>query len=109
MQKVSLVLTIPTGILFAIITIIALAKSGLGIGDIWAFAPPGVGFTQVTAALSMIAGIAGALALVGADFSRYARTPRDVRILAVGGAIVVNLLVVIVGTLVFQAGKCRRR
>lgn len=104
-QKVSLFLTIATGILFVAITVIALVRSGLGIGDIWAFSPPDVGFGQITAALSMIAGIAGALALVGADFSRYARTPRDVGILAVGGAVVVNLLVVVVGTLVFQAGN----
>ena len=91
--------------LFAVVTGIALQKADITIGDIWNYAPPEVGFTQVTAALSLIAGIAGALALVGADFSRYARTPRDVRILAVGGAIVVNIVVVVIGTIIFQAGN----
>lgn len=57
------------------------------------------------AAFAIIAGIAGALALVGADFARYARTTRDVGIMAVGGSIVVNLLVLVVGTVIFQAGS----
>ena len=104
-QKVSLLLTIVTGVLFAVVTVIALARSSTTIGDIWNYAPPHVGFTEVTGGLSAVAGIAGALALVGADFSRYARTSRDVKILATGGAVVVNFLVVLVGTLVFQAGN----
>ncbi|WP_340538841.1 purine-cytosine permease family protein [Nocardioides sp. GXZ039] len=104
-QKVSLLLTVLCGILFVVVTFVALDKSAVTLGDIWAYSPPDVGFTEITAALSIIAGIAGALALVGADFSRYARTSSDVKILAVGGAIVVNIVVVAIGTIVFQAGN----
>ncbi|MBM7519749.1 purine-cytosine permease family protein [Nocardioides nitrophenolicus] len=104
-QKVSLLLTVVCGVLFVVVTIVALDKSSVSLGDVWSYSPPGVGFTEITAALSIIAGIAGALALVGADFSRYARTSGDVRVLAVGGAIVVNIVVVAIGTIVFQAGN----
>lgn len=104
-QKVSLLLTVVCGVLFLVVTGVALHRSGITLADVWAYSPPHVGFTEVTAALSIIAGITGALALVGADFSRYARTSRDVKILAIGGAIVVNLVVVAIGTVVFQAGN----
>jgi cytosine permease len=104
-QKVSLLLTAVCGVLFVVVTVVALDRSSVSLGEVWAYSPPHVGYTEITAALSIIAGIAGALALVGADFSRYARTSGDVKVLAIGGAIVVNIIVVAIGTLVFQAGN----
>lgn len=104
-QKVSLWLTSIAAVLFVAITIVALVRSQISIGDIWNFAPPHVGFSEVTAGLSAVAGIAGALALTGADFGRYARSSKDVAIMATGGSIVVNFLVVVIGTIIFQAGN----
>jgi cytosine permease len=104
-QRTSTILTIVSVVLIVVVTVIALSKSEIGLGDIWAYAPPHLSAGDVTSGLAAIAGIAGALALTGADFGRYARSGRDVGIMAVGGSIVVNLLVVVVGTLIFQAGN----
>lgn len=104
-QRTSTVLTIISVVLILVVTVMALAKSDLSVAQIWAYQPPDFSAASVTAGLAAIAGIAGALALTGADFGRFARTSKDVGIMAVGGSIVVNVLVVIVGTLIFQAGN----
>lgn len=109
-QRTSGLLTAISAVLFVVVAAIAVSSSGRSVGAILG-SGPGVpaGFTgqadRVQAAFAIIAGIAGALALVGADFARYARTTRDVGIMAVGGSIVVNLLVLVVGTVIFQAGS----
>lgn len=58
------------------------------------------GFLSV---IAILAGSAGALALVDADYARYARTTRDVGILAVGGSLAIDVVVVIIGALIGQA------
>ncbi len=51
------------------------------------------------------AGSAGALALVDADFARYARSTKDVGILAVGGAVMIDIVVVVLGTIIIHAAR----
>jgi cytosine permease len=73
-------------------------------GDVLGFRPDHVGRSEVMDTLAGMMGMVGALTLTNADFSRYARTARDVRIMAVGGAVVVNFGVVVLGALLYQAG-----
>ncbi|MER5179116.1 hypothetical protein ABT009_12230 [Streptomyces sp. NPDC002896] len=103
-QRTSAVLTVLSVVLILAVTAIAISKSSVGLGDIWSYTPQHASPDNVTAALAAIGGIAGALALTGADFGRYARTSKDVGVMAIGGSIVVNLVVVIIGTLIFMAG-----
>ncbi len=103
-QRTSTVLTIATLVLIVFLIGVALANSSTSLQEIATYSPPNVGFTEITAALTALAGIAGSLALTGADFGRFARSAKDVRIMAIGGAVVVNIVVVILGTLIFQAG-----
>ncbi len=104
-QKTSTILTVISVVLVLVITVMALAKSDLSFSAIWNYTPTGLSTKDVLTGLSAIAGIAGALALTGADFGRYARSSRDVGIMAVGGSIVVNFFVVAIGTIIFQAGN----
>ncbi|QIZ37325.1 cytosine permease [Saccharopolyspora sp. ASAGF58] len=109
-QRTSGLLTAVSAVLFIVVAGIAVGSSGHSVGVILGTGtgiPTGFAgqADRVQAAFALIAGIAGALALVGADFARYARTSRDVGIMAVGGSIVVNLLVLVIGTLIVQAGS----
>jgi cytosine permease len=104
-QKTSAVLTVISVVLVVVVTGVALAKSDLSISDIWLYTPENLSSGDVLTGLSAIAGIAGALALTGADFGRYARSSRDVGVMAIGGSIVVNFFVVAIGTIIFQAGN----
>lgn len=69
---------------------------------------PGViegGFwTKFVAAFGVMGATAGTISLVTMDFARYARTQRDVTILAVAGPIVQNILMVILGSLIVIGG-----
>ncbi|MCG2622582.1 cytosine permease [Arthrobacter sp. I2-34] len=103
-QKTSLVLTIIAGVLMLWVGFVAFQQSGLTVGEVLAARPGEVTPVQIMTVLSMMIGMAGALSLVGADFARYARTPKDVGIMAVGGNIIVNFLVVSLGALLYQAG-----
>jgi cytosine permease len=104
-QKTSAILTVVSIVLVIVVTVVALVRSDLSISDIWLYTPQNLSSGDVLAGLSAIAGIAGALALTGADFARYSRSSRDVGIMAIGGSIVVNFFVVAVGTIIFQAGN----
>src|SRR5690606_35713267 len=73
-------------------------------GQIITQSPADFGPAAFLAVLSGMIGFAGALALTGADFARYARSKRDVRIMAIGGNIIVNFGVVSLGALLYQAG-----
>lgn len=107
-QRTSGLLTAVSAVLFVVVAGIAVSSSGRSVGAILGAGPSLPGYAgqadRVQGALALLAGIAGALALVAADFARYARTSRDVGVMAVGGSVVVNLLVPIIGTLIVQAG-----
>jgi Purine-cytosine permease and related proteins len=61
---------------------------------------PGGAWQHFDAALALIGGTAGTIALVSADFGRYSRSSKDVTILAALGPLVQNLLTLIMGALI---------
>ncbi len=65
---------------------------------------PGSGGSHFETALSLLAGTAGALALVDADYGRYARSSRDVGILAVNGSLIIDVFNVVAGAIVIYGG-----
>ncbi|WP_185972331.1 purine-cytosine permease family protein [Georgenia yuyongxinii] len=103
-QKTSLVLTLVAGALMVGVGVLAVTRSDLSVGQVFGVQPEHVGPAEIMGVLAAMVGMAGALALTGADFARYARTPKDVRIMAVGGNIIVNFGVVSLGALLYQAG-----
>lgn len=58
---------------------------------------PGNGWDKFQAAFAVMGATAGTIALVTMDFARYARTNRDVTILALAGPFVQNIVMVILG------------
>lgn len=108
-QRTSMVLLIAFVVLTVVMAGLALAKSDTGLSHLLSAGPVVPGFNgeaeRFTTVLSILAGSAGALALVDADFARYARSGRDVGILAVGGAIMIDVLVVVLGTVIIHAGS----
>jgi len=108
-QKTSTVLLIAFTVLTVVLAFVALNDSSVSLGELFAAGPVVPGFesdaARFTAVLSILAGSAGALALVDADFARYARSTRDVGILAVGGAVMIDIVVVVLGTVLIHAGS----
>jgi cytosine permease len=107
-QRTSTVLLAVAVVLTVVLAVIALSRSGLSVGHILSGGPVVSGFggqgERFAAVLSILAGSAGALALTGADFTRYARSTKDVGIVAIGGAIMVDIFIVVLGTLILHAG-----
>lgn len=103
-QISSLWLTIIAGALLVVILGIAVNRATQPFSEIVTQRPDDFGPGAFLAVLSGMIGFAGALSLTGADFARYARTKRDVTIMAVGGNIIVNFGVVTLGALLYQAG-----
>lgn len=103
-QKTSFFLTIIAGALMLWVGFLAFQQSDLSVASVLSAQPSTIGPVQIMGVLSSMIGMAGALALVGADFARYAKSPKDVRIMAIGGNIIVNFGVVSLGALLYQAG-----
>lgn len=61
-------------------------------------------WVKFSAAFSVMGATAGTISLVTMDFARYARTQRDVTILAMAGPLVQNILMVILGALIVIGG-----
>ncbi|MGB3374887.1 MAG: hypothetical protein WBA87_07090 [Microbacterium sp.] len=61
---------------------------------------PGTGWDKFQAAFAVIGATAGTISLVTMDFARYARSNRDVTILALAGPFVQNIVMVILGGLI---------
>ncbi|POX48187.1 hypothetical protein C3489_27795 [Streptomyces sp. Ru71] len=108
-QRTSMVLLIGFLILTVGIAAMALTRSGASLSELMSAGPVAPGYggqgDRFMAVLSILAGSAGALALTDADFARYARSSRDVGILAVGGAIMIDVIVVVLGTVIIHAGS----
>lgn len=107
-QRTSAVLVTAFVVLTIVTAVIAVLGSGQSVGAILTSPPvvPGYGDggARFGAVLSILAGSAGALALVDADFGRYARSSRDVGILALAGAVMQDIVIVVLGTLILHAG-----
>lgn len=108
-QRTSTVLLVAFVALTIVLAVIAVVQSGASVGALFAAGPvvPGYsgGVARFGAVVAILAGSAGALALVDADFARYARTTRDVGVLAVGGSIMIDVVVVVLGTVIIHAGS----
>lgn len=103
-QKTSFWLTILSGALLLVVLGVAISRADLPFGEIVAYVPADMSITKFLLVLAGMIGFAGALSLTGADFSRYARSKKDVRIMAIGGNIIVNFGVVTLGALIYQVG-----
>ena len=107
--RVSSVLTIAFLALLMYVVWRGAVASGQPIGDILSRGAmiPGMGSAtdRFYAALVALAGSAGALALSDADFARYARTSRDVAILAFAAAFAIDVLMVVAGTIILYGGS----
>ncbi|MFK4105752.1 purine-cytosine permease family protein [Streptomyces sp. NPDC019531] len=107
--RTSMVLVIAFTVLTVVLAVLALTKSHTSLSDVLSAGPAVPGYSgqgeRFTAVLSILAGSAGALALIDADTARYARSSRDVGILAFGGAIMIDVFIVVLGTIVIHAGS----
>lgn len=107
-QRTSLILLTVFMVLTIGMAVVTLAGGAMSVGELLSTGPAdpsGGDAANIALALSILAGTAGALALVDADFARYARSTRDVGILAVGGAIVIDIVVVVLGAIIVHAGS----
>jgi cytosine permease len=107
-QATSTVLLLLFLVLAIAVAGIAVSTSGRSLMDILMSGPPGPGAAvgQVFAtAVAVLAGVAGALALVDADYARYARSTKDVGILAVGGSVISSFVVTIIGAVIVEASR----
>jgi purine-cytosine permease-like protein len=106
--RVSSVLTISFLVLLVYVVWHAAAVSGEPLTQILRHgaAIPGMGTAtdRFFGALVALAGSAGALALNDADFARYARTSKDVAIMAFAAAFTVDILMVLAGTVIIYGG-----
>lgn len=100
--RVSSVLVV--AFLVLLVYMIVRASFGTPIGETLSHGPviPDLGGTsdRFQIALVALAGSAGALALVDADYGRYARRTVDVGILAIAGALAIDILMVVTGTII---------
>ncbi len=82
--------------------------SGVSITSLMTHGPliPGIGSTmfRFATAITILAGSAGALALVDADYARYARTSRDIPKMTYLGSIALDIVTMIVGSVVIYGG-----
>jgi len=108
-QRTSTVLLVAFLALTVVMAIVAIHRSGMSTGDLFSQGPVVPGYhsqgDRFQAVISILAGSAGALALVDADFARYARSSKDVGILALGGAFMIDIVVVILGSITINAGS----
>jgi cytosine permease len=106
--RVSSVLTISFLVLLVYVVWHAAAVSGEPLAQVLRHgaAISGMGSTadRFFGALVALAGSAGALALNDADFARYARTSKDVAIMAFAAAFTVDILMVLAGTVIIYGG-----
>lgn len=102
--RVSSILVVAFLVLLAYMIWDVAANSGVSLQKTLSSGPliPGLGseLARFQIVLVALAGSAGALALVDADYARFARTTRDVGILAIAGAIAIDVLVVVTGTII---------
>lgn len=82
--------------------------SGVPLGQILSHGAliPGLGGggSRFMTALVTLAGSAGALALVDADYARYAKSSKDVAIMAFAGAFMIDIVIVIFGSIIIYGG-----
>lgn len=107
--RVSSSLTVAFLVLLVYVVWHAAAASGEPLRQVLAHGAllPGMGGAgdRFYAVLVALAGSAGALALSDADFARYAKTSKDVAIMAFAGAFAIDFLMVVAGTIIIYGGS----
>lgn len=86
---------------------VGIGKSPIPISDILGHGPifpGGTIFGHFTIAINLLIGSAGALALVDADYARYAKSSRDVFLMALAGNIMMDIVIVITGSILVYTG-----
>lgn len=111
---VNLVLKVASYLMIAFLILLAYMfyKSGFasGVAFVTVFTHgaliPGLGgaWQRFADALVTLAGSAGALALVDADYARYARRPKDVMIMAYAGSFMMDIVTMIAGAVIVFGG-----
>ncbi|MBN9463053.1 MAG: cytosine permease [Burkholderiales bacterium] len=102
----SMLLTVATVLLTIYAIWILYFQGGARFGDVFSSqgVVPGGAWPKFEAAFALMGGTAGTIALLIADFARYARTGKDVVILGVVGPIAQNFVMVVVGAVVIVGG-----
>lgn len=107
--KTSGILLGASAALLVAITVIAMAGSGMTIGTVLGHGPlvndAGGVWDRMQFALVTLVASTGAFSLTSADYARYARSTRDVGISAFLGALVLNVGLVVVASLLFYGGS----
>lgn len=107
--RVSSVLVVASLVLLGYMIWKAGFDSGVPIGETLSHGPllPDLGgdLSRLATALVALAGTAGALALVDADYGRYARSTIDVGILAILGAVALDILMVVTGGIIIYGSS----
>ncbi len=83
------------------------AHSGMSMGQILshgAVFPGGTSSSHFVTAINLLIGSAGALALVDADYGRYARSSRDVFLMALLGNIMMDIIIFLTGSILIFVG-----
>ncbi len=111
---VNLVLKVASYLMIAFLILLAYMfyRSGFtsGVGFVTVFTHgaliPGLGgaWQRFADILVTLAGSAGALALCDADYARYAKTPRDVIIMAYAGSFMMDIVIMIAGAVIVFGG-----
>ncbi|WP_345752601.1 purine-cytosine permease family protein [Microbacterium rhizophilus] len=103
--RASTVLTVLT-IAVAIFVVVQIAAGGADLGAVFTQEGivPGTWWDKVQAAIAVGGATAGTIALVTSDFARFAKTRKDVVILAAAGPVVQNVLMTVLGALVVVGG-----
>ena len=96
-------------VFIVVVTAVGLHGSGVPLGDVMTQGPtvPGAGGfgDRFQFALVTLVASTGSLALTAADYTRYARTTRDVGVTAFAGSLVINMVLVVFGALIFSGGR----
>ncbi len=106
--KVSSYLLVVFIILLGYMFYVAVFASGTGVGAIFSHGPliPNMGSnaTRFMIAVTTLAGSAGALALVDADYARYAKSKKDLPIMSYMGSIMIDIIIMISGSVIVYGG-----
>lgn len=110
--KVSSYLLIVFIILLGYMLYVVGFHSGTSFGAIFSHGPllttgsyAGMGnMTRLMIAITTLAGSAGALALVDADYARYAKTKKDLPIMSYMGSIMIDIIIMISGSVLVYGG-----
>jgi len=105
--KVSSVTLVAFLVVLLYMVIAGIVKSGMPIGEVLghgAVFPGGTPSSHFITVINLMIGSAGALALVDADYGRYAKSSRDVFLMALAGNIMMDLVILITGSILVYTG-----